>query len=144
MNNTMRKYFLNVSWLSGHLSAEIFISTCEWWWWWWWFGRGGGSQEAALVINYLYQGLWLADLNADVISQSMNRRGVALDFHHFRLGSGPRCFARADVAEAGCFFSTTEECILEVGHPGITCEQPISCARYAWLHSSECGALVGG
>ena len=34
--------------------------------------------------------------------------------------------------------------ILEVGHPGITCEQPISCARNAWLHSSEWGALVGG
>ena len=26
--------------------------------------------------------------------------------------------------------------ILEVGHPGITCEQPISCAHFAWLHSS--------
>ena len=34
--------------------------------------------------------------------------------------------------------------ILKVGHPGITCEQPISCARYAWLHSSTWGALVGG
>ena len=34
--------------------------------------------------------------------------------------------------------------ILEVGQPGITCEQPISCARYAWLHSSAWGSLVGG
>ena len=33
-------------------------------------------------------------------------------------------------------------CILEVGHPGITCEQPISCARYAWLHSSEWGGCT--
>ena len=27
-----------------------------------------------------YQGLWLADLNVDVIGQSMNRRGVAQEF----------------------------------------------------------------
>ena len=29
MNNEKKK-FLAVSWLSGLLSAEIFISTCEW------------------------------------------------------------------------------------------------------------------
>ena len=29
------------------------------------------------LSKYFYQGLWLADLNADVVGQSMNRRGVA-------------------------------------------------------------------
>ena len=42
------------------------------------------------------------------------------------------------------YVETMLKLILEVGHPGITCEQPISCARNAWLHSSEWGALVGG
>ena len=41
-------------------------------------------------------------------------------------------------------FMRTHTTILEVGHPGIACEQPISCACYAWLHSSAWGALVGG
>ena len=34
-----------------------------------------------------YQGLWLADLNADVIGQSMNRRGVAQEFPYHVTGS---------------------------------------------------------
>ena len=29
------------------------------------------------LSKYFYQGLWLADLNADVVDQSINRRGVA-------------------------------------------------------------------
>ena len=29
------------------------------------------------LSKYFYQGLWLADLNADVVGQSINRRGVA-------------------------------------------------------------------
>ena len=47
---------------------------------------------------------------------------------------------RKDLVNKGTSFAV----ILEVGHPGITCEQPISCARYAWLHSSAWGALVRG
>ena len=29
------------------------------------------------LLKYFYQALWLVDLNADVIGQSINRRGVA-------------------------------------------------------------------
>ena len=34
------------------------------------------------LSRYFYQGLWLADLNAYVIGQSINRRGVAYEFPH--------------------------------------------------------------
>ena len=32
------------------------------------------------LLKYFYQALWLVDLNADVIGQSINRRGVASEF----------------------------------------------------------------
>ena len=43
----------------------------------------------------------------------------------------------------GWLLYTVTICIREVVHLSITCEQLISWARYAWLHSSAWGALVG-
>ena len=40
------------------------------------------------LSKYFYQGLWLADPNADVIGKSINRCGVAQDFpHHVTVSS---------------------------------------------------------
>ena len=40
------------------------------------------------LSKYFYQGLWLANQNADVIGQSINKRGVSWDFpHHVTVSS---------------------------------------------------------
>ena len=40
------------------------------------------------LLKYFYQALWLVDLNAEVIDQSINRRGVAQEFpHHVNVSS---------------------------------------------------------
>ena len=40
------------------------------------------------LLKYVYQALWLVDQNAEVIGQSINRRGVAQEFpHHVSVSS---------------------------------------------------------
>ena len=89
----------------------------------------------ASVLNLDMQGFSFGGLEtASVTSQSKGHCGLGLS----------NMFNHPDHSGLQPQWSATISQILEVGHPGITCEQPISCARNAWLHSSEWGALVGG
>ena len=55
----------------------------------------------------------------------------------------PVSAAPATSSFSTCHRASDVQWILEVRHLDITCEQPISCARYAWLYSSEWGGCSG-
>ena len=46
------------------------------------------TRSVGGLSKYFCQGLWLTDLNADVVGQSINKHGVAQDFpHHVTVSS---------------------------------------------------------
>ena len=77
--------------------------------------NGSLIRSVGGLSKYFYRGLWLDYLNADVIGQSINRRGVALDFpHHVTVSSS---FSARFLYGFPCRFQRAWTVLCSMKHP---------------------------